>query len=399
MKAGWQKKPFKEILEITETINPLSFPEKEFEYIDVSSVSNQNFQIVNTQRIKGKDAPSRARRLVKKGDVLFATIRPTLKRIAIVPETLDKQVCSTGYFVFRPQKIVDNRFLFYYLLSEEFISEMEKLQTGASYPAVSDGQVRSQFISFPPLPEQQRIVAVLDKAFAAIAVARANAESNLRAARELFESYLNKVFTQRGEGWVERTIADIAQVKGGKRVPKGYKLSVEPTGYPYLRVTDFSDAGTINMDDLRYASTEVHKAIKNYVIFSSDMYLSIAGTIGKTGIIPKELDGAHLTENACRLVFRPEIFNRFVYYFTCTKDFTNQAGVNTRTSAQPKLALSRLSSIKLGIPVRSEQEQLVKKFDELQQAIDNLEKTYQEKIGILDEMKQSILHHAFTGQL
>src|SRR5205814_677378 len=123
-------------------------------------------------------------------------------------------------------------------------------------------------------------------------------------ARTLIESHLQSVFTQRGAGWRETTLGDIAQVKGGKRVPKGYKLLVEPTKFPYLRVTDFNDSGSIDMDELRYVSKEVHREIKNYVIFSTDMYLSIAGTIGKTGIIPADLDGANLTENACRLVFK-----------------------------------------------------------------------------------------------
>ncbi|MEM5858800.1 hypothetical protein RQM21_015650 [Citrobacter freundii] len=97
MKAGWLTKPMSEILEKTETTNPTISPETEFFYIDVSSVSNKTFSIENVQLLKGKNAPSRARKLVKEGDVLFATIRPTLQRIAIVPEKLDKQVCSTGY--------------------------------------------------------------------------------------------------------------------------------------------------------------------------------------------------------------------------------------------------------------------------------------------------------------
>ena len=120
---------------------------------------------------------------------------------------------------------------------------------------------------------------------------------------------------------MEKTIGDIAQMKGGKRVPKGYKLLTDPTGHPYLRVTEFTDFGTIDMSDLRYVSPEVHREIKNYVIYSTDLYISIAGTIGKTGIIPKELDGANLTENASRLVFNPGINNRFVYYFAVTPDF------------------------------------------------------------------------------
>jgi type I restriction enzyme S subunit len=129
------------------------------------------------------------------------------------------------------------------------------------------------------------------------------------------------------------------------------------------------------------------------------MYISIAGTIGKTGIIPEELDGANLTENACRLVFHPGISNRFVYFFTQTKDFVEQAGLNTRTAAQPKLALSRLSTIQLGIPPLAVQESLANKFDELRAETQRLESLYQQKLAALDALKKSMLHQAFTGAL
>ena len=142
MKKGWQTKTLGEVLEKTETVNPLLSPNAEFDYIDVSSVSNTTFQIEETQRLKGKDAPSRARKLVRTNDIIFATIRPTLQRIAVVPEHFDKQVCSTGYFVLRPKPGMDHRFVYYSLFTEDFTGQMESLQKGASYPAVTDGDVR-----------------------------------------------------------------------------------------------------------------------------------------------------------------------------------------------------------------------------------------------------------------
>ena len=162
MRNGWQTKTLGDVLARTETTDPTRLPNTEFDYIDVSSVSNETLTIQEAQRLKGKDAPSRARRLVRANDVVFATIRPTLRRIAIVPAELDGQVCSTGYFVLRAKPEVDFRFVFYFLQTEDFMAAMEKLQKGASYPAVTDGDVRSQPIPVPPLSEQQRIVGVLD---------------------------------------------------------------------------------------------------------------------------------------------------------------------------------------------------------------------------------------------
>ncbi len=190
MNNRWQTKTLGEVLERTETVNPLQSPNTEFDYIDVSSVSNTTFQIEETQRLRGKDAPSRARKVVRKNDIIFATIRPTLQRIAVVPEHLDRQVCSTGYFVLRTKPGIDHRFIFYSLFTEDFAGRMQTLQKGASYPAVTDAEVRAQTITFPPLSEQQRIVGLLDEAFEGIATAKANAEKNLQNARALFESAL-----------------------------------------------------------------------------------------------------------------------------------------------------------------------------------------------------------------
>ena len=254
-------------------------------------------------------------------------------------------------------------------------------------------------ISFPQLPEQRRLVGILDEAFEGIATAKANAEKNLQNARALFQSHVQSVFAKQGKGWVEKTLGEIAQVKGGKRVPKGYKLLAERTDYPYLRVTEFTDFGTIDTSDLRYVSAEVHRAIKNYVIYSTDLYISIAGTIGKTGIIQEELDGANLTENACRLVFNSGVSNRFVYYFTVTPDFVEQAGLNTRTAAQPKLALSRLATIRLGVPPLSEQKRFAAEFDALREETQRLESIYKQKLSALEALKKSLLHQAFTRAL
>lgn len=399
MKAGWKRKQLAELLEKTGSIDPTKEPQKTFTYIDVSSVSNETFSITETSKLLGKDAPSRARRGVRTGDVIFATIRPTLKRIAIVPDELDHSVCSTGYFVLRSGAKIDNRFLFYWLFSEEFQAEMEARQKGASYPAVNDSDIRDQFVPIPPLDEQRRIVAVLDKAFAGIATATANAQKNLTNARALFERYLDQVFGKPLDGWAVRTIGEIAAIKGGKRVPKGYKLLSEKTPYPYISVADFSDDGSVDTKKIRYVSKEIFDQIRRYIIRKEDLYVSIAGTVGKTGIVPPTLDGASLTENACRLVFNKGAVNRFVYYFTLTSSFKEQAIEQTRTAAQPKLALSRLQQISLPLPPESEQEQITAKFDYLAGMVRQVEATYQRKIANLTELKQSLLQKAFAGEL
>lgn len=159
----WEIGKLGDVLQKTETIDPTKTPNEEYVYIDVSSVNKENLSIEEVNLIKGKDAPSRARKLVKTNDVIFATVRPTLKRIAIIPKEYDGQICSTGYFVLRGKEFIDNRLVFYFLQTHSFMERMEKLQKGASYPAVTDGEVREQIITFPKsLGEQRAIVERLE---------------------------------------------------------------------------------------------------------------------------------------------------------------------------------------------------------------------------------------------
>lgn len=333
-------------------------------------------------------------------DILFS-IAGALGRTAIVTEEILPANTNQALAVVRLKNDapVCYEYLFRALNSSFAIEQIHKHSGGVAQQNLSLAQIKSFEIPVPPLAEQKQIVDILDEAFTNIDHACQLAERNLKNARELFDSTLNQIFTKNNEKWSLATIGEISSIKGGKRLPKGEKLSETPTPYRYIRVSDFNEDGTIDQDKVRYISEHVHKQIKNYIIRSSDLYISIAGTIGKTGIVPKELDGANLTENACRLVLKDKVDNKFIYYFTRSKSFQEQAGFNTRTTAQPKLALSRLASIELNIPPHNEQLEIVECLDLIVTETQRLEKIYQKKITALDELKQSLLQKAFRGEL
>ena len=201
------------------------------------------------------------------------------------------------------------------------------------------------------------------------------------------------------QGWEVRTLGDLANVKGGKRVPKGYRLETEKTDYPYIRVTDFNDEGSVDLTDIHYVNREVFEQIKNYTITNNDLYISIAGTIGKTGIIPAELNGANLTENACKLVFKANVDPKFVYYFTKTESFINQAGLNTRIAAMPKLALTRLSTISFLFPKSlPEQQRIVTILDEAFAAIAQAKANAEQNLKNVKELFESYLQSVFENK-
>ncbi len=139
---------------ITEKRNPTFEPEKEFIYIDISSVDVTTGIITNPQELLGEEAPSRARKVVKSGDIIISTCRPTRGAIAIVPEELDNQICSTGFCVIRAKEGVNNQYLHFILRSALVKEQFRKFSTGSSYPAILDSDVEKTIIPLPDEPNQ-----------------------------------------------------------------------------------------------------------------------------------------------------------------------------------------------------------------------------------------------------
>lgn len=192
---GWEEKTFGEVLLKTESVDPTKKPDEEFIYLDVSSVNKETKEIENASSVMGKDAPSRARKLIRTNDVIFATVRPTHSRVALITEEYNEQVCSTGYFVLRAKDFLNNNLVFYFLLTYGFNKQMEKLQKGASYPAVNDSDVKGIIIPFPKsLKEQQTIVQKLDALSLETKKLEAIYQQKLNDLEELKKSVLQKAF-------------------------------------------------------------------------------------------------------------------------------------------------------------------------------------------------------------
>ncbi len=192
----WEEKTLGEVLVKTETIDPTKKPQEKFIYLDVSSVNKETKEIENVSVLLGKDAPSRAKKLVRTNDVIFATVRPTHSRVALITEEYNEQVCSTGYFVLRAKGFLSNNLVYYFLLTYDFNKQMEKLQKGASYPAVTDSEVKGIYIPFPKsLKEQNKIVQKLDALSSETKKLEAIYEQKIKDLEELKKSVLQKAFS------------------------------------------------------------------------------------------------------------------------------------------------------------------------------------------------------------
>lgn len=371
--------------------------DKAFRYVDLTSVDRKTHNIAETSEINARNAPSRAQKIIQTGDVLFGTTRPTLNRLCIVPDEYDDQICSTGLCVLRAnEKLILPSYIYYLLNTTDFIKYVEANQRGTSYPAVTDSDIKNFNITLPSLEEQEKIVAKLDAAHEKISKAEMLMKQNIENVNMLQRSILAKYLDAANDTHTHR-LGEICAVLGGKRVPKGEKLLTTPTEHPYIRVTDFDGRGGVDTKDLRYLSEKIYSQISRYIITKNDIFLSIAGTIGVTGIIPDELDGANLTENACRLVPNENVDKKYLYYFTTSESFKSQAFSEIKQTAQPKLALTRIKNISIPLPSRDEQAKTVSRLDELFGKMTILRKSYGNKLKDLNTLRQSLLYEAFAG--
>lgn len=162
---GWVWTTIGEVTTKVQKVKPADKPNEEIFYLDISSIDNQTNRVTEPKVYLGKDAPSRARQLVKANDVLFSTVRTYLKNIALVPPKYDSEIASTGFSVLRSVGQIPGAYLFYFTLTNDFLEKLGQLQRGVSYPAVRDSDVRSATLPIASLAEQRRIVAEIETLF------------------------------------------------------------------------------------------------------------------------------------------------------------------------------------------------------------------------------------------
>ena len=188
------------------------------------------------------------------------------------------------------------------------------------------------------------------------------------------------------------TIDAIADVKGGKRLPKGMVVQDQETSHPYLRVVDFNNDG-LDRSNVRYINDDAYARVKRYTITDEDVYISIAGTIGRVGVIPKDLSGANLTENAAKITnINSEINKIFLMYYL--RSHLGQSDIASKVvgTSQPKLALFRIQKLKIPkVPLPTQ-----RKIATILSAYDDLIENNLRRIKILEEMAQNLYREWFV---
>ncbi|MDV2485385.1 restriction endonuclease subunit S [Acinetobacter towneri] len=283
----------------------------------------------------------------------------------------------------------------YQLLQTKRYYEYIYADLGATINSINGNNLKKYKFYLPEKKEQTKIASFLSAVDEKI--------SQLTQKHELLSQYkqgmMQKLFSQQirfkaddgsefGE-WEEKLIKDIADVKGGKRIPKGYPLVNENTGHPYITVSDMNRYYSIDSTNIRYVPLEVVDTIKRYTITDKDIFISVAGTLGIIGKIPTEFNGANLTENADKLT-NLKCHQDFLIYLLDSGYLSELIESTATTSAQPKLALYAIEQLEVQIPCPEEQTKIANFLSAIDQKIEvvaqQIEQAKQWKKGLLQQM-------------
>ena len=260
----------------------------EFTYIDISSIDQTTKQITGADVLLAADAPGRARQLVKYNDVLVSTVRPNLNAVARIEKALDGATASTGFAVLRcnPDYLIPS-YLYHWVRTPEFINEMIKQATGASYPAVTEKKVKSSRLPLPPLKEQERIAAILDAADQL----RTKRQQTFEKVELLKEAIFFKTVNPYLKGPLIPLKEFVEKVVVGHVGPTSEHFS--ETGVPFLRTGNIG-LGKIIDKDLRHITESFHAKLKKSALRSGDVLISrvISDEI-RAAAVPADLDGAN----------------------------------------------------------------------------------------------------------
>lgn len=375
--AGWTATSIGEVTTPFESLDPSRTPDTWIDYIDIGSIDNSTQRIADPKRFLGRDAPSRARRRVEKGDVLFSTVRTYLKNIARVPPELDGALTSTGIALLRPSGALEGSYLFRWVCSAPFLEAISKAQDGTMYPAVSDRDVSAAFIALPPLAEQRRIAAKLDALTARTARARADLDRIPALAARYKQAVLAKAFsgelTTGSDGptaWSALTINSLADVGTGSTPKRGERRYYEGGDIPWVTS---SAVNSPVVDNAEQFITQHALAETNCKVFPPGTLLVAMYGEGQTrGRVSRLAIPAATNQALACISLRPgsPIQLDFMMWFLRA----NYLELRSKAAGgvQPNLNLGIIKNILVPIPSVSEQSLIVHRLDAIFAEIDRL---------------------------
>ncbi|SNX60618.1 type I restriction enzyme, S subunit [Nitrosomonas ureae] len=278
---------------------------------------------------------------------------------------------------------VSSEFINIWLKSPLFIDQLDR-GNGATVDTLTIQKLQSVQLNLPPLPEQQRIVAILDEAFSAIAKAKANAEQNLKNTQELFESYLQSIFENKGVGWKEEKLREVIEYDKSQKVHNGL---------PYVGLEH------IESNSGRFLGNLEPQAVKSSTFYFSNkhvLYGRLRPYLNKV-LIPN-FEG-HCSTEIFPIKVSDKILREFLFYWLITRNTVKNIDATWTGARMPRANMNQVLTFDFAFPSKVEQQNIIEKLDILSSETKKLETIYQQKINDLEELKKSILQKAFGGEL
>ncbi len=397
MKESWKVEKLGDVLTVIRGSSPR--PIKNFvteendgvNWIKIGDVGENEKYVTSTKQKITPEGALRSR-YVEEGDFIFSNSM-SFGRAYIMK--IDGCI-HDGWFSFKLPKSINQNYLWYLFRSPNLYEQIRTLAAGAIVQNVSGDLIKKALLPIPPLSEQLAIVEKLDFAFEAIEKAKANIEKNIQNAKELFQSKLNEIFSQKGDDqkdWEIKKLADIFDVRDGTHDSPKYHES----GFPLVTSKNLKD-GKITSDKIKFISENDYFNInKRSKVDVGDILFAMIGTIGNPVVINDEPNFA--IKNVALIKSNDGNDSYFFRYYLDSGKVIEKMKKDSKGATQPFVSLGYMRSFEVPHPNLITQRKVVKRLDDISKQTNLLQEKYKQKLANLEELKKSILEKAFKGEL
>ena len=405
MKEGWE---IKNLSDVCDFQNGFAFKSNTYKdtgtlIVRITNIQDESIDLSKVVYIDPKDyRQDLSKYKVIKGDLLIAMSGATTGKIGI-HNTEGELLLNQRVGKFEPKKSLDKTYLLNFLKTK--VEESLLISAGSAQPNLSTEQIKQFTIPIPPLTEQKQIVAILDKAFAAIDQAKVNIEKNIVNAKELFQSKLNEIFSQKGDGWVEKSLGEVCEVLNGyafksKDTVEHSSTQLLRMGNLYKNILDLSRKPVFYPD--RFSET-----YSIFLLKEGDLIMSLTGTVDKTDYgytvkIPKTEVKLLLNQRIMKIEINEEnyVTKDYLHNYLLSSQFLSRLYDTASGTRQANLSSRTILTLKIRFPKNiAEQNSLIDSLEIVKKESTKLETIYKQKLANLEELKKSILQKAFKGEL
>lgn len=390
MRNGWQTKALGEVC----AFDKAQGIHRHLPYVGLENIES------HTARFIGSTEPQTMKSSTfrfSSQHVLYGRLRPYLNKV-LAPDF--EGHCSTEIFPIKPSSELSREYLLYWFLADETVDRINATCTGARMPRADMKEVLEFDFPLPPLPEQHRIVSILDEAFEGVATAKANAEKNQKNARAIFDSHLQAVFTQRGKEWCKTQLGDVCERLHQGLNTAGEKVKFYDSGYPIIQTRNI-DSGVVELDSkIKFMCEDDWQLYRDkYRPEVGDVFFTNIGTIGKTAIVTTDRDYL-IHWNIFKLRPRLEkVTSEFLRYTLEQLTLSGYFAKLQKGGTVDFVTKKMISEALIFLPNIAVQKTIVATLDSLSEETQGIASLYERKIAALEALKKSLLHQAFSGQL